>query len=154
MGSWFHGLISHENVLHSRNDPGVLLLLVCAAWFHQQIERPCSESQQSQRFHLNMSNSKEHRHLKRDCHFVISVQVGVIYSRPGQSLFPGLPGFHTSSLLYFCDLRSYCEQLEDFLPFWSPSLSWRRAHSMGLQIQEGKINPEHWTEYITPEWEN
>lgn len=150
MGSWFHGLISHENVLHSRNDPGVLFLLISPAnW--KTLQR---ESAQPTLSFKHMSNSKEHRRLKRDCRFVISVQVGVIYSRPGQSLFPGLPGFHTSSLLSFGDLRSYCEQLEHFLPFWSPSLSWRRAHSMGQQIQEGKINPERWTEYITPEWEN
>lgn len=59
-------------------------------------------------------NPKEHQRLKGDCSFVISVQVGVIYSRPGRTPFSVLPGFHTSSLLSFADLRSYCEQLEDF----------------------------------------
>ncbi len=149
MGSWFHGLISHENVLHSRNDPGELFLLISPAnW--KTLQR---ESAQPTLSFKHMSNQKNIGVWKRDCRFVISVQVGVWwFTRDPASLYSQVCQVSTRARYFPSVIYAATASSWNIFCRSESSLSWQRAHSMGLQIQEGKINPERWTEYITPEW--
>lgn len=67
----------------------------CFCWFPQldftsklkELAARVSRASEPMLSFKHMFNPKEHQCLKGDCSFVISVQVGVIYSRPGQSPF-------------------------------------------------------------------
>lgn len=67
----------------------------CFCWFQQldftsklkELAARVSKASEPMLSFKHMFNPKEHQRLKGDCSFVISVQVGVIYSRPGQCPF-------------------------------------------------------------------